>query len=81
MEPRTERIVATLEQHLTKCEAALAACFEDRTPEDLLQEWPLKRMMGLMKLSAQLASTIHRLQKAGPENLEKRGSIPQESCG
>ena len=61
METRTEKIAVLLERQLASCDAALGACLEGRTPDDTLDEWPLKRMLGLMKMSAQLASAIARL--------------------
>jgi hypothetical protein len=75
---RTEKITALLERQLTSCDVALAACLEGRSPEDMLSEWPLRRMLSLMKTSAQLASTIHRLYaRTATKNLENGGSIPQ----
>lgn len=61
-EDRSARIVATLERHLASCDAVVAACFEGRTPADMLQEWALKRMLNLMKVSTQLAQAIARIQ-------------------
>ncbi len=76
-EMRHEKMAAMLEGHLANCNAALAACAEGRTPEDLLGEWSLKRMLSLMKMSAQLANTIARLEAHASKNRENRGSIPQ----
>jgi hypothetical protein len=73
---RREKLAAMLEGHLANCNAALAACAEGRTPEDLMGEWPFKRMLSLMKMSAQLANTIARLDAQASKNRENRGSIP-----
>jgi hypothetical protein len=73
-------MTAMLEGHLARCDAALAACAEGQTPNDLLGEWPLKRMLSLMKMSTQLAGAIARLDARAPKNLENRGSIPQQNC-
>ena len=74
---RQEKIAAMLEGHLASCNAALAACAKGRTPEDLLGEWSLKRILSLMKMSTQLANAIARLDAQTPKNRENRGSIPQ----
>jgi hypothetical protein len=66
-EDRSARIAATLERHLQSCDAVVAACFEGRTPEDMLQEWPLKRMLNLMKVSTQLAQAISRIHALAPK--------------
>ena len=77
-EDGTQRMVTTLEGQLASCETALAACLNGRRPEDLLGEWPLKRMLSLMKMSTQLASLISRLEaRSSSKNTENRGSIPQ----
>ncbi|HEX3944367.1 MAG TPA: hypothetical protein VHW69_09800 [Rhizomicrobium sp.] len=72
-EDRSQRIAAALERQLISCDAALATCLEGRSPQELLSEWPLRRMLSLMKTSAQLASTIGRLEArtAAKKNREK----------
>jgi hypothetical protein len=67
VEDRNERLAATLEGHLAKCDAMVAACFEGRTPNDLLSEWPLSRMVSLMKMSTQLAQAISRIEAQAPK--------------
>lgn len=74
---RHEKMAAMLEGHLANCNAALAACFESRTPDEMLDTWPLKRMLSLMKMSAQLANMIARLEVHAAKNRENGGSIPQ----
>jgi hypothetical protein len=59
---RTHRMAELLERHLSSCDAALAACLDGREPDAVLDEWPLKRMLGLMKMSTQLANAISRLE-------------------
>ena len=77
-ETRTEKILALLERQLGSCDDALAACLEGRSPDDMLSEWPLKRMLSLVKTSVQLAGTIGRLEaRLAEKNHGKRGSIPQ----
>ena len=77
-ETRTDKIATTLERQLSHCDTVLAACLTTVDPTDPDREWAIRRMLGLMKTSTQLANVIARMEaKSPPENREKRGSIQQ----
>jgi hypothetical protein len=68
---RTQRTAEVLERHLGSCDAVLTTCMERRHPDVMPDEWPLKRMLSLMKMSAQLANTIARLEAQAGHRLAK----------
>lgn len=69
---RVQRAAELLDRQLGSCDAALTVCLEGRDPQAVLDAWPLKRMLGLMKVSTQLANAIARLEaQAAPANREK----------
>jgi len=71
MQSRMQRIVEVLERHLGSCDAVLTTCMEGRQPDVMPDEWPLKRMLGLMKMSAQLANAIARLEAQAVPRIAK----------
>lgn len=68
---RTQRIAEMLERHLGDCDAVLTTCMEARQPNVMPDEWPLKRMLGLMKMSTQLANAIARLEAQAAPRIAK----------
>lgn len=70
-ENRIGRIADTLERHLARCDATLAACVQGRSPEVLINDWPFKRMLYLMKMSTQLANAIARLDAHSASRVAK----------
>ena len=68
MEPETrhQRIADMLERQLASCNAALSNCLRGAQADEIPDEWPLKRMLSLMKVSSQLANAIVRADMATP---------------
>ena len=73
MEPgsRTQKIAEMLERQLSSCDAVLTTCMDRRQPDVMPDEWPLKRMLGLMKMSTQLANAIARLDAQAAPRVAK----------
>ncbi|MBV9571668.1 MAG: hypothetical protein JO056_10555 [Alphaproteobacteria bacterium] len=69
---RAARISEMLERQLIECNSVLATCLGSLAPAEAIDAWPWKRMLGLMKMSAQLASAISRVDHQGhSKNREK----------
>lgn len=67
---RAEKMM--LERQLVRCDSVLTTCLGTLPPDQAIDEWPYKRMLGLMKMSAQLAGTIARIEPQGrSKNREK----------
>lgn len=69
---RVERVAAGLEKHFEDCEKVLANCFDTVKRHEGYWEQDLRNIAAYLKVSAQLAGQIGRL-----EVIKNRGSIPQ----
>ena len=69
---RCERMAAGLEKHFRDCEKVLDDCFDTAKRHGGYWEQDLRNIAAYMKVSAQIAGQIGRL-----ETIKNRGSIPQ----
>jgi len=76
-ETRSERTAALLEAQLKNCGALLDDWLTERDKDGDLRFNALANASGLLKITAQIASTIARLEGLKTRNVENRGSIPQ----
>jgi len=69
---RCERVAAALERLFDNCETVVADCFHTTRRRGLYNEEDMRNIACYLKIGAQLAGQIARL-----EAVRNRGSIPQ----
>jgi len=76
-ETSKSRVSKVLEQQLGRCNEVLSVFMENGMSRGF-DEYRMRNLLGLAKVSAQLAAVIGRLDNAtGSKNSQNRGSNPQ----
>ncbi len=75
---RDLRIAAALEEEFQSCHGLLTGALAHIEKRGSFETWEMRPVLGLMRATAQLATTISRLSgKSPPKNFENGGSIRQ----
>jgi hypothetical protein len=77
-ETRNQRIAAALEEEFQSCHELLAGALAHIAKQGSFESWQMRGLVGLMRTTTQLATTINKLGGNPPtKNFENRGSIQQ----